>query len=109
MTCNFSRSGVGASMTGIVIIPSGSESSLQAAVASAGPVAAAVDASTNGFRVGINKSYRLTRTCIYYNTAFFSILYIAHIVVLLQWCVQFIKVLQPQRQPCSARNWLWVI
>ena len=38
-------------MTGIVMIPSGSESSLQAAVASAGPVAAAVDANTNGFRV----------------------------------------------------------
>lgn len=40
-------------MTGIVIIPSGSETSLQAAVASAGPVAAAVDARTNGFRVSV--------------------------------------------------------
>lgn len=39
-------------MTGIVIIPSGSESYLKAAVASAGPVATAVDARTNGFRVG---------------------------------------------------------
>ena len=40
-------------MTGIVIIPSGSESYLQAAVASAGPIATAVDARTNGFRVGL--------------------------------------------------------
>ena len=40
-------------MTGIVIIPSGSETILQAAVASAGPVAAAVDARTNGFRVSV--------------------------------------------------------
>ncbi len=38
-------------MSGIVIIPSGSESYLQAAVASAGPVASAVDARANGFRV----------------------------------------------------------
>lgn len=52
-TCNFSYDGVGATMTGIVIIPSGSETSLQAAVASAGPVAVAVDARTNGFRVSI--------------------------------------------------------
>ena len=40
-------------MSGIVIIPSGSESNLQAAVASAGPVATAVDARTNGFRVSL--------------------------------------------------------
>lgn len=38
-------------MSGIVIIPSGSESYLQAAVASAGPIATAVDARANGFRV----------------------------------------------------------
>ena len=48
-------------MTGIVIIPSGIEPTLQAAVASAGPVATAVDAKTNSFRVGPPKH---TFTCV---------------------------------------------
>ena len=38
-------------MSGIVMIRSGSESDLQAAVAFAGPVAVAVDASSTAFRV----------------------------------------------------------
>lgn len=51
MPCNFSYDGVGATMSGIVMIRSGSESDLQAAVAFAGPVAVAVDASSTAFRV----------------------------------------------------------
>ncbi len=38
-------------MSGIVRIKSGDESSLMAAVTSVGPVAVAVDASSNAFRV----------------------------------------------------------
>ena len=30
-------------------------------------------------------------------------------LVLLQWCIQFFKVLQLQCQPCSTDNWLWHI
>ena len=40
-------------MSGSVAIQSGSESNLQAAVANVGPVAVAVDASSNAFRVRI--------------------------------------------------------
>ena len=38
-------------MSGMVLINSGSESELQAAVAYVGPVSVAVDAGSNGFRV----------------------------------------------------------
>ena len=51
MPCNFSYEGVGATMSGIVMIRSGSETDLQAAVAFAGPVAVAVDGSSTAFRV----------------------------------------------------------
>ena len=40
-------------MTGIVAIPSGSELDLQAAVATAGPVSVAIDATSNAFKVYI--------------------------------------------------------
>ena len=42
---------MGASMSGIIALTSGSERELQAAVTYAGPVAAAVDARSTGFRV----------------------------------------------------------
>lgn len=54
MPCNFSQNDIGATMSGIVVIRSGSESDLQAAVAFAGPVATAVDASSTAFRVSKN-------------------------------------------------------
>jgi len=38
-------------MSGIIVISSGNEEHLQAAMMYSGPVAAAVDASTTGFRV----------------------------------------------------------
>lgn len=50
-TCNFSSKYVGAMMSGIIAINTGSESDLQAALTYAGPVAAAVDAKSTGFRV----------------------------------------------------------
>ena len=49
--CNFQRNGIGGSQAGSVMIPSGSEKQLEAAVATAGPVAVAIDASSNAFRV----------------------------------------------------------
>ncbi len=52
MPCNFSYEEIGATMSGIVIIRAGSETDLQAAVAFAGPVTVAVDASSTEFRVG---------------------------------------------------------
>lgn len=42
-------------MSGVVSIKSGSEQELLAAVATVGPIAIAVDASSNGFRVYIEK------------------------------------------------------
>lgn len=50
-TCNFTSRSVGATMSGIITIESGSEYDLQAAVTYAGPVTAAVDARSSGFRV----------------------------------------------------------
>ena len=46
-------SGRGASMSGTVIISSGSEGDLQSAVANNGPISVAVDAQSNAFRVSI--------------------------------------------------------
>lgn len=43
-------------MSGVVSIKSGSEQDLLAAVATAGPIAVTVDASSNGFRV-VNFNY----------------------------------------------------
>ena len=42
-------------MSGVVSIKSGSEQDLLVAVATVGPIAIAVDASSNGFRVYIEK------------------------------------------------------
>lgn len=50
-TCNFTVEAVGASMSYIIAIQSGNEVALQAAITYAGPVAAAVDARSIGFRV----------------------------------------------------------
>ena len=49
--CHFNKNTIGAVQTGIVKIPSGSEASLLAAVATAGPVSISVDGSSNAFRV----------------------------------------------------------
>ena len=50
-SCSFTQSGLGATMSGSISIASGSESDLQSAVANMGPIAVAVDASSNAFRV----------------------------------------------------------
>lgn len=50
-TCAFNESAVGASISGIITIQSGSESNLLAAVGTTGPVSVAVDAHLNSFRV----------------------------------------------------------
>ncbi len=57
MPCNFSYEEIGATMSGIVMIRAGSETDLQAAVAFAGPVTVAVDASSTEFRVGTYHNY----------------------------------------------------
>nr|AAF21819.1 silicatein beta [Tethya aurantium] len=49
-SCTYDRSCRGTSISGSIAITSGSESDLQAAVASAGPVAVAVDGSSRAFR-----------------------------------------------------------
>ena len=49
--CQFSKTSIGATQAGVVTIPVGSESDLQAATATAGPVSVAVDGSSNAFRV----------------------------------------------------------
>lgn len=50
-SCTFNKNNIGACISGSVKIASGSESDLLAAVATAGPVAVAVDASSKAFRV----------------------------------------------------------
>lgn len=50
LQCKFDKRKSGGTVTGIVAIPSGSELDLQAAVATAGPVSVAIDASSNAFR-----------------------------------------------------------
>ena len=42
-------------MSGSVAVPTGDETELQAAVASVGPVAVAVDGRNKAFRVGLNQ------------------------------------------------------
>ena len=56
MSCSYTKSGCGATMSGSITITSGSESDLQSAVANIGPIAVAVDARSSGFRV----SYEVT-------------------------------------------------
>ena len=58
-----------ASMSGIVSIPRGDEQALLQAVATVGPVAAAVDATSNAFRVNWSKLsyyYKIWMTCALY-------------------------------------------
>ena len=50
-SCSYSENGRGATMSGSVSISCGSESDLQSAVANVGPIAVAVDATSNAFRV----------------------------------------------------------
>lgn len=50
-------------MSGIVKVKSGSESDLMGAVANVGPVAVAVDGSSNAFRVSI-ELYTLKCSCV---------------------------------------------
>ncbi|KAK6184878.1 hypothetical protein SNE40_007240 [Patella caerulea] len=50
-TCRFNRANVAANDTGFVDIPTGSESSLQTAVATVGPIAVAIDASHASFQL----------------------------------------------------------
>ena len=51
MGCAFDPNAIGADITGIITITQGSEYHLQTALAYAGPISIAVDASTNSFRV----------------------------------------------------------
>lgn len=62
--CKFSKSYVGATATGVLKITPGSESDLQIAVATAGPVSVAIDGSSNAFRVSpLICIYRTTECC----------------------------------------------
>lgn len=49
--CKYSKEDVGASEAGIVLIPTGKEDKLESAVATAGPIAVAIDATANSFKV----------------------------------------------------------
>lgn len=49
--CSYSKSGRGATATGVVTINSGDESSLMSAVATVGPISTYVDASHSAFQV----------------------------------------------------------
>ena len=51
MGCNYDSDSVGADISGIIAITQGNEYHLQSAVATAGPISVAVDASPNSFRV----------------------------------------------------------
>ena len=53
MRCSFDRYSVGADITGIITITQGNEYHLQTALATAGPISVAVDASANSFRVSM--------------------------------------------------------
>ena len=54
MSCSYSKSGRGASISGSISIMNGSEEHLQSAVANIGPIAVAVDARSAAFRVRFN-------------------------------------------------------
>ena len=56
--CSYSVSGRGASMSGTVIISSGSEEDLQSAVTNVGPISVAVDARSSTFRVSTQERMR---------------------------------------------------
>ena len=51
MSCSYTTSDRGATMSSSISISSGSEGDLQSAVANIGPISIAVDARSNGFRV----------------------------------------------------------
>ena len=71
-------------MSGTVSIASGSEDDLQSAVANVGPIAVAVDASSNAFRVYIHAvGEGLGQTCVIPITPATAVLF--------RWCVQFVK------------------
>lgn len=55
MRCSFDKYSVGADITGIISITEGNEYHLQSALATAGPISVAVDATTNSFRVSTYK------------------------------------------------------
>ena len=110
-SCQYSSKNSGASATGVISITSGSETDLLAAVATVGPVAVAVDANTNAFRVGLFAHIRLhcaaekvkfSTSCKYY------FIFCAGLV-LPKWRVRLIKLLQHQAKPCHAGDRLWVI
>ena len=61
--CHYNTSQSGASMSGIVSILSGKEDDLLAAVATVGPISAAVDASSNAFRVCVILRHKLKTLC----------------------------------------------
>ena len=59
--CHYNSSQSVASMSGSVSISSGKEDDLLAAVATVGPISAAVDASSNAFRVRVILRHNLKR------------------------------------------------
>ena len=62
MSCSYSASGSGACISSSVAVKSGSESGLQSALANIGPIAVAVDARSNAFRVScFHKDYTNVR------------------------------------------------
>lgn len=83
--CLFNKNYIGASQTGVVTIPYGSEDDLQAATATAGPISVSVDASSNAFRVS------LIAACNYVPLIFKMALFIP---VLWRRCVWWAKLLQ---------------
>lgn len=111
--CNFTSENVGATMSGIVLIKSGYENDLQAAVASIGPVAVSVDASSSSFRVYIIYIFNtsaLTNICMTYT--FLGIhthvnMYIHTHTVLFQWDTQYSEMLQLFNKPQHASNRIW--
>ena len=75
-------------MSGIISIASGSEDDLQSAVANVGPIAVAVDASSNAFRVYavcmcVRGFGQMCSTTIISTTNLHAVLF--------RWCLQFLE------------------
>lgn len=83
-------------MSGTVSIKKGSESGLLGAVANVGPVAVAVDGSSNAFRVSLTQIHPMLYQWWVYLP-----------LVLFQWRVRLFKMLQQQAQPCHGGHWVW--